>query len=132
MSKIENLDELRAQIAVLKEKVVVQEYQVRKDIQTLRDDLKPSNIAWSMLSSLTGIKLNQGNSLRAGIFNGVSSIIQRFALKAEKELESRVYKAVDTIFERLSNFVNGFAGHEAKRDERKDHHDASSNTEYTK
>ena len=126
MSKIENLDELRAQIQVLKAQASAKEQKVRDDIQVIREELKPSNLAWSMLSSLTGMSFKQGNPLRDGIFNGVSSFMQRLALKAEKELESRAYKVVDTIFEKLSDFVNGFTGPEAKREERKEERDSRS------
>lgn len=125
MSKIENIDELRAQIKVLKSKAALQEQKVRDDIQIIREELKPSNLAWSMLTSITGISFKQGNPLRDGIFNGVSSFMKRLALRAEKELESRAYKVVDTIFDKLSSFVNGFAGPEARREERREEHDSN-------
>ncbi|MCX6292209.1 MAG: hypothetical protein NT126_10660 [Bacteroidetes bacterium] len=118
MKKIENLHELRAEISRMKGVAKQQELQIKKDLSEIRDDLRPENILWNSLSSLTGIKINRNEFLKDGIAYGISLFIQRFILKTEKKMENKVYDFMDSLFERVKSFVNKFTGADAKRSER--------------
>ena len=120
MSKIENLDQLRAEIRRMKSLAQQQERQINSDISGIREDLRPENIFWNALSSLTGIKMNKSELFKDGLAIGLSLLFQRFVMKTEKKMENKVYDFVDSIFDRVKNLVNKFAGSEAKRSERKE------------
>ena len=105
---------------MMKALVKQQENSLRQDIREIRNDLRPENIFWNVFSSLTGVRMNKTDFFKNGIAYGLSLILQRFVLKTEKKMENKVYDFVDSIFERLKNKVNKFAGSEAKRKERKE------------
>jgi hypothetical protein len=120
MKKIENVHQLRTEIDRLKITARRQEQQIKNDLHEIREDLKPANLLWKAVSSLTGIMINRNEFFQKGIMYGLSIIVQRFILKSETNIESRVYDFVDTIFERVKGLVNKFTGHEAKRAEREE------------
>lgn len=120
MTKIENTDQLHAEIARLKIVAEIQEDQLKNDLKEIREDLKPGNLVWNALSSLTGIKMSKSEFFKDGIVYGLSIILQRFILKTEKKVEHKAYDFVDSIFERVKNMVNKFTSQDAKRDERED------------
>src|SRR6185369_12539978 len=96
MNKIENLDQLRAEIRRMKSLAKLQEQQIKNDVQGIREDLKPENIFWNAITSLTGIKMNKSEFFQDGIAYGLSLLLQRFVLKTEKKVESKVYDFVDS------------------------------------
>jgi len=118
MTKIENVEQLRAEIARLKIVAKQQEGQLKNDLKEIREDLKPGNLLWNALSSITGIKMSKSEFFKDGIIYGLSIILQRFILKTEKKVEYKAYDFVDSIFERVKNMVNKFTSQDAKRDER--------------
>ena len=120
MKKIENIEQLRAEIERLKIIATQQEKQLKNDFKEIREDLRPENLLWNTLSSLTGIKMSKNEFFKDGIAFGLSLILQRFVLKTEKKVEGKVYDFVDTIFERVKNLVNKFTNHDAKRSERRE------------
>jgi len=120
MKRIENVEQLRAEISRLKIVAKQQEAQLRSDVSEIREDLKPENLLWNSLTSLTGIKVNRNEFFKDGIAYGLSLIIQRYILKTEKKLESKAYDFVDGIFDRVKNIVSKFTNHDAKRGERRE------------
>ena len=118
MKKIENLDQLRSEITRLKINVKQQEGQLKNDLKGIREDLKPGNLVWNALSSLTGIKMSKSEFFKDGIVYGLSLILQRFILKTEKKVEHQAYDFIDSIFDRVKNLVNKFTNQDAKRSER--------------
>ena len=120
MKKIENIHQLRAEIDRLKIAAKQQEAQLRNDVKEIREDLKPENLLWNSLSSLTGIKINKNEFFKDGIAYGLSLIIQRYILKTEKKMENKVYDFVDGLFDRVKNIVSKFTNHDARRSERKE------------
>ena len=116
MNKITNMDQLQSEIKRLRDQAKLQEAQLRNDYEDLREELKPRNILWNALSSLTGIKL-QGNDF----FNtGIAGLLRRFVLRSERKIENKFYDVVDGLFDKIKHFVNKFSGAEARREERSD------------
>lgn len=120
MNKMENVNQLHAEIARLKKIAKVQEQQIKSDLKEIREDLRPEAIFWNTLSSVTGIKMNKSEFFKDGIVYGISMMVQRFVLKTEKKMENKAYDFVDSIFERVKNLVNKFTNADAKRGERKE------------
>jgi hypothetical protein len=123
MNKIENLEQLRAEISRMKTVAKNQEAVIKSDLKNIREDLKPGNIFKNIISSLTGIRLNKDDFFKDGIAYGLSLIIQRYILKTEKKMENKIYSVVDSIFDRVKNFVNKFTTADAKRSERNEEKD---------
>lgn len=120
MGNIESMNQLRSEIAALRMKSADQEKQIRQTAGVLREELRPINLMWSALSSLTGIHFKDGNPLREGIFKGVSSFFQRIILKAEKDLEEKAYDVVDRLFDKMGDFVNNMTDAKTRREQRQD------------
>ena len=120
MNKMENVNQLHAEIARLKKIAKVQEQQIKSDLKEIREDLRPEAIFWNTLSSVTGIKMNKSEFFKEGIVYGISMMVQRFVLKTERKMENKAYDFVDSIFERVKNLVNKFTNADAKRGERKE------------
>jgi hypothetical protein len=120
MNKIKNLDQLQSEIKNLRNLTKQQELQIKNDLMEIREDFRPRNILLNALSSISGIKINKKEFLQGGIAGGLSVLIQRFVLKAEKKMENKIYDFVDSILDKANNLVNKFAGHDARRSERND------------
>jgi hypothetical protein len=93
---------------------------VREDLATLRNDLKPSNILLNIISGVTGIRFNADALGKGGILYGLSLLLQRLMLKAEKKAEDTAYGLIDVLFKRIQDFVHRHTSHDARRDERAD------------
>jgi len=119
MNKIKNLEQLRKEINRMQGVAKEQEQQLKDDLKAIREDLKPANIFWNTVSSLSGIKMDKNEFFKDGIAYGLSLLIRRFILKSEKKMENKVYDVVDSIFDRVKSFVTRFANHDARREERK-------------
>lgn len=120
MSNIENLEQLRAEISRMRNLAKQQEQQIKGDIRGIREDLKPENIFYNAITSMTGIHVSKNDFFKDGIAYGLSLILQRFVLKTERKVENKIYDFVDSIFERVKSVVNKFTGSDAKRGERKE------------
>jgi hypothetical protein len=118
MKQIENLEELRSEISRMRALAKGQEEQIKNDLKSIRDDLRPENIFWNVVSSVSGLKFQKGNLFKDGITYGLSYLFQRFILKTERKMENRFYTIIDSVFEKIKSVLNKFSGAEAKRDER--------------
>jgi hypothetical protein len=118
MTNIENIHQLRDEIKRLREQSKQQELLIKDDLREVREDLKPQNILWSALSSITGIKTDRSEFFKNGIAYSVSILIRRFILKTERKAEHAFYGVVDDLFERIKKFINKFGGSEARKAER--------------
>src|SRR5689334_6878102 len=108
MKQIENLEQLRSEISRVKAIAKNQELQIKNDLKSIREDLKPGNIFWNAVSSLTGIKVNKNEFFKDGIAYGLSLIVQRYILKTEKKVENKLYSVIDSVFDRVKSFINKF------------------------
>lgn len=120
MTNVENLKQLHAEIDRLKSVAKIQEEQIKSDLKEIREDFRPENIFLKTLSALTGIRMNKNEFFKNGIAYGLSLIVQRFILKTERKMENRAYDFVDSIFDRIKNFIHQFTNADAKRSERKE------------
>ena len=127
MSRINNIYELRAEIARLKKVSDEQKQQLKNDVKEIGESLKPSNLLFSFLSSITGIHIDKNEFLKDGIAYGISLLIQRYILKAEKKIEHKMYEWVDTIFIKIKDFMNRHTDSSARREERKENTEGSNN-----
>jgi hypothetical protein len=120
MNKIEDIGQLQSEIKRLRDLAKQREQQIKNDLKEIREDLKPQNILWNSLSSITGIKTDKKEFFKDGVASGLSVLFQRFVLKTEKKVEGKIYDVVDAVFDRIKTFVSKFASQDAKREERKD------------
>jgi hypothetical protein len=120
MAKIENLEQLQSEIKRLRVLTIQQEVLIKNDLMEIREDIKPRNIILNILSSITGVNINKKIFLKGGIAGGMSVLIQRLILKAEKKMENKMYDFVDGILDKVNSVVNKFSGSEARRSERRD------------
>ena len=120
MNKIENIQQLRYEISHLRNVAKKQEQQIKNDLQGIKEDLKPANLVWSTLSSITGIKMNRSEFFKDGIAFGISMLLQRFVLKTEKKMEHIIYDFVDSLINRIKKYMEKFTNPEAKRKEREE------------
>jgi hypothetical protein len=117
---VHNIDDLRLEIDKFKTACAADEAQIKKDLEVLRNDLKPENMLLNIVSGITGIRFNRESTGKGGLFYGLSLLIQRLMLRAEKKAEDTVYGLVDVLFQRIQDFVRRHTSHDARRDERAD------------
>lgn len=115
MSKIENIHQLRFEIIRLRGESKKQEELIKNDLKGIKEDLKPVNLVWSTLSSITGIKMNRNEFFKDGFAFGLSMLIQRFVLKTEKKVEHLIYDFVDSLVNRVKQYIEKFTNPEEKR-----------------
>jgi hypothetical protein len=123
MAKIENIHQLRAEIARMEGVCKQQEDKLRRDLQQLKEDFNPLNILMKTISSFTGVKLDRNAFMKDGIGFGLSLFFQRFILKAEKVVESKVYDFVDTAVEKIRKFMSKVVDPSERRRARMDEED---------
>jgi hypothetical protein len=115
---VRNIDDLRSEMDRLKTTCAADEVQIKKDIDALRNDLKPENMLLNLVSGITGIRFDRSSTGKGGILYGISLLMQRLMIRAEKKAEDAVYSLVDVLFQRIQDFVHKHTTHEAKREER--------------
>ena len=120
MNKISNIAELRAEILRLQKVEREQKEKIKNDIKEMGEELKPANVFMNAVSSIFGVRIDKNEFLKDGIAYGISLILQRFILRAEKKFEGKIYDWVDTVFERIKHFMNHFTEPTARREERKE------------
>jgi hypothetical protein len=119
-TKINNAKELHAEIRRLRAVADVQEEQLQSDLQRIRNDFRAENILLNALSSVTGLQVKKEALLKSGLVQGITLLVQRMVLKAEKKVEDKLYAIVDELVERVRKFLNKAVSSEARRDERKE------------
>jgi len=119
-TKISNVKELHAEIRRLQDIADIQEEQLERDLHRVRNDFKAENIILNALSSVTGLTIKKDLLLKSGLVQGITLLVQRLVLKAEKKVEDKLYTIVDELVERVRKFLNKAVSSEARRDERKE------------
>ncbi|HRH64991.1 MAG TPA: hypothetical protein PLU53_01710 [Bacteroidia bacterium] len=109
MKKIENSEQLRAEIARLEELAKSQEQGLRVQIRGLREEFRPANMVMNAVSSMTGIKINKNEFLKNGLAFGLSMVLQRFVFKTETSFERKIYGWVDELFDKVKSVINKFS-----------------------
>lgn len=106
MTKIENINQLRAEIERMEGVCKQKEEKLKAGLQQIQEDLNPLNLLFKTISSISGVKINRKDFMKDGIGFGISLFLQRLILKAEKVVENKVYDVVDTAVERLKKFMS--------------------------
>ncbi len=119
MDKVENIQQLHAEINRLKNVAKQQELDIKYNWINVKESLQPATLIWNGISNLTGINMNKQEFFKDGIAYGVSLFIQRFILKSERNMEKRVYNVVDGLFDRIRGVMRNFTNAQARREERK-------------
>lgn len=108
-SRIENIDQLRAEIKRLEQVAAGHKSGMKDGLHALQERLKPENILVNSLSSLTGITINKNEFLKHGIAVGLSLVLQRFIFKTEASLERKLYSWIDKLFDQVKYYTNKFS-----------------------
>lgn len=119
MNKVENIEQLRTEIARLKIVAKQKEQDIKNDFKNIEEEFQPANLLWKGFASIAGVNMSKNEFFKDGIAYGLSLLIQRFILKSERKMEDKVYDVVDTIFEKTKSFINRFTNAQARREERK-------------
>ncbi len=118
MNKITNSSELRKEILRLEEIARKQKEMLKEDIYMIKDNFRPGNVIKNLISELTGIKVDKENFLKDGFSYTISLLIQQFLLKTEKKFEKSIYGIIDSLIDRIRNFISSVSNSEAKKRER--------------
>ena len=101
--KIENITQLRAEIARMKSVAKQQEEVVNKNFMRVQNDLKPENILKNAFSRMTGFD-SKGNGVLQDVLKfGLSMLLQRFAIRAESKVEEKIFDVLGTAVERFKH-----------------------------
>jgi hypothetical protein len=119
-NKIENLEQLRAEIQRLKKEEAEHKAALRAGVTKISEQLRPENILVSVLSSITGININKNEFLKNGIAMGLSLLLQRFVFKTEASLERKLYTWLDRVFDQVKYYTNKFSSSGSVRAEKVD------------
>jgi len=102
-TKIENITQLRAEIARMKSVAKQQEEVVSKNFLKVQNDLKPENILKNAFSRMTGLD-SKGNGVLQDILKfGLSLFLQRFAIRAENKVEEKIFDLLASAAERFKH-----------------------------
>jgi len=118
MNKIKNSTELRNEILRLESLSQSQKEGLKKEIFDLKENFRPGNILKSLISDLTGIKVDSESFLKDGFSYTLSLLLQQFLLKTERKFEKSIYTIVDSLIDKIRNLINSFSNPEAKKRER--------------
>lgn len=120
MSRINNAAELRAEIVRLQKVASEQKQQIKNDVSEIGEALKPSNLLFSFLSSVTGINVDKNEFFKDGIAFGISLLIQRYIFKSEEKIEHKIYDWLDTLIIRIKDFIKRHTDSSSRREERQE------------
>jgi hypothetical protein len=100
--KIENIKQLRAELARLKAEAELQEQKINYNFQQVKEDLNPQNIIKNLFINLVGNSPGKNIFLRALNF-GLSLFLQRMAIRTEHKVEEKIFEAVSSVIDRFKN-----------------------------
>jgi len=109
--KINNIEQLRAEIKKAKEDVRMREAQLHRRAMQIQESLKPENVVLRIISSITGINIDKAEFFKDGAAIGLSLFLQRFIFKTEKSMERKIYHWLDELFDRVKSVINKFSHH---------------------
>ncbi len=120
MNKVENIQQLHAEINRLKKVAKQQELDIKYNWINVKESMQPATLIWNGISNMTGINMNKQEFFKDGIAYGISLFIQRFILKSERKMEDKVYNVVDGLFDRIKGFMGNFTSSQARREQRRE------------
>ena len=117
MNNISNISELQEEIRRLHAKAEAEKSRINNDIAEIREEFRPRKIIGNFLSDLTGVQADKQNLVKNGIAFALSILFRRYFFKAEKNIEDKIYNAVESLFEHIRTFIRSFV----KSDEDAEH-----------
>jgi hypothetical protein len=114
-SKIENMDQLKAEIQRLEARSAELKSTLKNDMEEIKEELKPANLLIDAISDISKIKFSRETFSKNGFAEGIRSIIEQVIQKAGKTVEDRAHGIVDKVFDRLNGFVETIFNHQKKR-----------------
>ena len=103
-TKIENIDQLRAELARLQFIARQQEEVINNNLHEIQESLKPENILKNLFTRLTGGDFTKKNTFRDVLLQGMSLLLHRFVIKSETKVEEKVLDLIESGIERLKKF----------------------------
>src|SRR5436190_23108088 len=97
--KIENIDQLTAEILRLEAKSEELKAKLLENWEEIKEESKPANLLIDTISDVTKIKFSHETFSTNGWFDGIRSILERVMIKAEKTVEDRAHGIVDKVFD---------------------------------
>src|ERR1041385_521358 len=113
--KIENIDQLRAEIRSLQSRSEELKVSLKKDFEELKEESKPLNLLIDTLSDISKIKFSRETFSKNGFADGIKSIIEQIIQKAGETVENSAHGIIDKVFDRLSGIIANFFGGRKKR-----------------
>jgi hypothetical protein len=102
--KIDNIKQLRAEIARLKAEAELQEQKINFNFQSIQESLRPENIIKNLFARITSENSAAKNILLRAMNFGLSLFLQRFAVRAEHKVEEKIFDLLGSAFSRFSHF----------------------------
>jgi hypothetical protein len=103
MGKIENIRELKSELAKLRAEAELQEQKINYNFQQFRESLRPENILKNFFSGLIS-KNTEGKNIVMRVINfAISLFLQRMAIRTEHKVEEKIFEAIGSIVERFKN-----------------------------
>jgi hypothetical protein len=103
MARIENREQLRAELAKLKAEAELQEQKIKLNFERVQEDLKPENIIHNSFSRITGIDLKGKGLFHDALKFGLSAVLQRFIFKTEHKVEEKIWDLIGAAAERFKD-----------------------------
>ncbi len=105
MTKIRNLNQLRAEKLRLQAQSSKQRTQIKSTIEDLKVNLQPIHLLFEGIANLTGIHIEKNAYLKDGIAFGLSLIVQQYFLKAEQKIEEKLHAVSSSLVEKVKSFA---------------------------
>ena len=109
MSRMTNMQQLRAEIDRLRKQADNEEPIIRNEIASLREQWQPMNLLVNSLSSLTGVNVSKDMFVNNGFVFGLSLVLQRLLLKAENQVSEKVHAWTDALIGKINDFISRHA-----------------------
>ena len=103
-NKIENRSDLRAEIYRLKLAAREQEDIINRNLNNVRESLRPENVFRSFISRFLGIDPLKKGTLYEIMKNAISLYLKRVFAKTEYKAEEKIFDFLDTAIERIRNY----------------------------
>ena len=103
MSKINNIEQLKAEIKRLKELNGTQSVQFRSDVKDLRESVRPSNIASTLFTQFTGVKPDKDHLFKSALTIAMTLLLKRMFNKSGSNMEDNVTGIIERIISKIKS-----------------------------
>ena len=103
--RIENMDQLNAEIKRLKVKSEELKVQLKQDYEEIKEELKRMNIFLDTVSNISGFKINRDSLFEKGFSIGLQLLMQRLFMKAELGVENQARHLIEKALAAISRLL---------------------------